>query len=364
MANDKNFRRTRAGDAEVVSAKAGLSVPERKVLARLTESQDAAQLTHNTALTYPGVTAALVRLEKLGLVEAESGAKSERREGMTASAGYAPSGNGLKLGVGALIAAGILFGGWKAFSPASKPEAKPSVATAANGAQVPAAPAPTPPPAPAEDAAPNLPAPVAPLPAVPAKPLESAAAKLEKQIKDADAAKKAAAAKAPEPAPAKAATNLTASAAPVTAAPLPTPAPTAAPTPAPTAAPTPAPTPAPTVAPTPAPTAAPTVTPTAAPAVVPAKAAAPVAQAVVPAKLITREDPIFPRAARARGVSKGSVLAKMTIDGAGNVTKVDIVRAEPSTVFNSEVIRALSNWKYERTGRESTSQVELSFNAE
>jgi TonB family protein len=362
MANEKQFRRTSAGDAEVVSAKAGLSVPERKVLAKLTTSQDAATLAQSAALTFPGVSAALDRLEKLGLVESTGGAKVAR-DGLSASARYSPtSGAGLKIIVGALVAAGIGFGGWKAMSPSKK---TPSVAATTTPEPTSVAPAITAPSNVPPPAAPPQSAPAAVTPA-PAKSAESTPTKTEKQLKDADAAaKKAAALKAPEPVPPKA-TPAALAAIPIpspapapivtppaaVASPTPTAAPTAAPAPAPTAAPT----PAPTAAPAPAPTAAPTPAPTAAPA----RAAAPVG----PPKLLTREEPVFPRAAIARGVSEGTVLAKLFIDAAGNVTKVDIVRAQPPRTFDNEVIRALSRWKYERSGQDSTAQVELSFKAE
>jgi TonB family protein len=360
MANEKQFRRTSAGDAEVVSAKAGLSVPERKVLAKLTTSQDAATLAQRAALTFPGVSVALDRLEKLGLVESTGGAKVTR-DGLSASARYSPtSGAGLKIIVGALVAAGIGFGGWKAMSPSKK---TPSVAATTIPEPASVAPAITalgnllPPAAPPQGAS------VAVTPA-PAKTAESTPTKTEKPLKEVDAtAKKAAALKAVEAVPPKA-TPAASAAIPIPSpapAPIATPpAPVASPTPtaAPTAAPAPsaAPTPAPTAAPAPAPTAAPTPAPTAAPA----RVAAPSA----PPKLLTREEPVFPRAAIARGVSEGTVLAKLFIDAAGNVTKVDIVRAQPPRTFDNEVIRALSRWKYERSGQDSTAQVELSFKAE
>lgn len=362
MANEKQFRRTSAGDAEVVSAKAGLSVPERKVLAKLTESQDAASLAQSAALTYPGVSVALARLEKLGLVESSGGTKVAR-DGLSASARYSPtSGSGLKIIVGALIAAGIGFGGWKAMSPSKKTEVVAEATAPATPAPaisaLPAIPSDVPPPA--------VPAPSMAVAALPplAKAAESTATKNEKLLKEAEAAaaaKKAAALKAPEPTPIKlvapavspaSATGpaaATAVAPPVAVAP---PAPTAAPTPAPTAA------PAPTPAPTPAP--APTAAPTPAPTPAPTRAAAPVG----PPKLLTREEPVFPRSAKSRGISRGNVLAKLFIDGAGNVTNVEIVRAEPPRAFDTEVIRALSSWKYERSGRDSTAQVELNFIAE
>ena len=86
-----------------------------------------------------------------------------------------------------------------------------------------------------------------------------------------------------------------------------------------------------------------------------AKAAAPqpAAPALAPAKLVSKVDPDFPREAVTAGAEKGSVKARMTLDGNGNVTRVDIVDAKPRRVFDNAVTLALAQWKFNdgATGR-------------
>ena len=58
-----------------------------------------------------------------------------------------------------------------------------------------------------------------------------------------------------------------------------------------------------------------------------------------------RVDPVFPRQAQKDGIS-GRVVAHVYVAPAGNVTDVKIVSAQPPRVFDREVIRALSQWKF------------------
>lgn len=94
-------------------------------------------------------------------------------------------------------------------------------------------------------------------------------------------------------------------------------------------------------------------------------AAAPAAQAAAaadsPARILSREDPSFPREAVQAGVSQGTVKARMTIDAQGRVTRVDIVDATPRRVFDRAVRTALSNWRFD-AGREGrTAETEVVF---
>ena len=63
-------------------------------------------------------------------------------------------------------------------------------------------------------------------------------------------------------------------------------------------------------------------------------------------KPINRVEPEFPREAALAGSEEGKVRARMTLDGAGEVTRVEIVEATPRRVFDRAVVRALSQWKY------------------
>ena len=86
--------------------------------------------------------------------------------------------------------------------------------------------------------------------------------------------------------------------------------------------------------------------------------AAPDTGAVQP---IHRVDPEFPRWAVRSGASHGLVTARLTLDGDGKVSQVDIVNAEPKGVFDSAVIEALYQWRYAdgRAGRKI--DVEIAF---
>jgi protein TonB len=79
------------------------------------------------------------------------------------------------------------------------------------------------------------------------------------------------------------------------------------------------------------------------------------------AKLVSRVDPEFPREAVQAGAEKGNVKARMTLDGNGNVTRVEIDEANPRRVFDRAVVRALSQWRFSDgpSGRTVESEVEF-----
>ena len=76
---------------------------------------------------------------------------------------------------------------------------------------------------------------------------------------------------------------------------------------------------------------------------------------------IEREDPVYPRDALRAGISKGTVIARLQIDGKGSVTEVQIVSADPPRVFDKEVRRALLLWKFQADGEKYVGEVEISF---
>lgn len=148
-----------------------------------------------------------------------------------------------------------------------------------------------------------------------------------------------------------------------------------------TAAATPA-SPPPVAAPAPAPASVPVQAPAKAPEMVPAKAEPPKSDPAKPepvrlasaapttipaasnnfaAKLLARVDPEFPREAVQAGAEKGMVKARMTLDGNGNVMRVDIVEANPRRIFDRAVVRALSQWRFSDgpSGRTVESEVEF-----
>ena len=76
---------------------------------------------------------------------------------------------------------------------------------------------------------------------------------------------------------------------------------------------------------------------------------------------VTREDPVYPRAAIRAGIDKGRVLARVNIDEKGNVTDVIIVSADPPRHFDSSVREALSKWKFQAEGEKYVGEIEVVF---
>ena len=76
---------------------------------------------------------------------------------------------------------------------------------------------------------------------------------------------------------------------------------------------------------------------------------------------ISRENPVYPRAAIREGIDKGQVVARVSIDEQGNVVEVTIVSAQPPRVFNQAVIDALKKWKFKAEGEKYIGEVEVNF---
>ena len=76
---------------------------------------------------------------------------------------------------------------------------------------------------------------------------------------------------------------------------------------------------------------------------------------------VSKVDPEFPREAQLASVEKGRVKARLTIDATGEVTRVDIIEANPRRVFDRAVTRSLSQWRYEPGPAGRTVEVELDF---
>jgi len=56
--------------------------------------------------------------------------------------------------------------------------------------------------------------------------------------------------------------------------------------------------------------------------------------------------PVFPRQAIRDGIQGGNVVAHLVIRPDGTVSEVRIIKATPPRVFDKEVIRALSQWRF------------------
>ena len=78
-------------------------------------------------------------------------------------------------------------------------------------------------------------------------------------------------------------------------------------------------------------------------------------------RLVTKVDPDFPREAVVAGVDQGVVKARMTLDASGNVTRVEVLDANPRRVFDRAVVRALSQWRYSEGASGRTVDLEVAF---
>ena len=74
-----------------------------------------------------------------------------------------------------------------------------------------------------------------------------------------------------------------------------------------------------------------------------------------------RVEPIYPREALQRHVDQGRVVARLDVDGKGSVTAVRIVESDPPRVFDREVTRALSQWKFEADGNPYIAEITIDF---
>ena len=80
-------------------------------------------------------------------------------------------------------------------------------------------------------------------------------------------------------------------------------------------------------------------------------------------KIVKKVPPEFPAEATKKGISTGSVKAKLIIEADGKVSDVEILEAEPKRVFDRAVKSALMEWKFE-PGEKGTHEVKLVFKNE
>ena len=79
------------------------------------------------------------------------------------------------------------------------------------------------------------------------------------------------------------------------------------------------------------------------------------------AKVVSKVEPEFPREAAQADVMKGTVKARMVIDAAGEVTRVEIIEAFPRRIFDRAVTRALSQWRFAAGEAGRTSEIVIDF---
>ena len=79
------------------------------------------------------------------------------------------------------------------------------------------------------------------------------------------------------------------------------------------------------------------------------------------ATLVTKVDPEFPREAVQAGIEKGIVKARMTVAGSGEVTRVEVLAAEPRRVFDRAVVKTLSQWRFNSGATGRVVEIDVNF---
>ena len=76
---------------------------------------------------------------------------------------------------------------------------------------------------------------------------------------------------------------------------------------------------------------------------------------------VSRIDPEFPREAISAGADAGKVRAKMTIDASGEVSRVEILEANPRRIFDRAVVKTLSQWKFSPGSDNRSMEIDVNF---
>jgi periplasmic protein TonB len=79
------------------------------------------------------------------------------------------------------------------------------------------------------------------------------------------------------------------------------------------------------------------------------------------ATLVSKVEPEFPREAIQAGADKGRVRARMTLDGAGEVTRVEILDANPRRLFDRAVTKTLSQWRFSGGSEGRMVEIDVDF---
>jgi protein TonB len=78
-------------------------------------------------------------------------------------------------------------------------------------------------------------------------------------------------------------------------------------------------------------------------------------------QVVSKVDPEFPREAVQAGADKGLVKARMTVDGSGEVVRVEILEANPRRVFDRAVVKTLSQWRFNVGAAGRTVEIDVNF---
>ena len=77
--------------------------------------------------------------------------------------------------------------------------------------------------------------------------------------------------------------------------------------------------------------------------------------------IVGKTMPVFPRDAIKKGIERGEIVAHVYVARDGSVKEVKIIRANPARVFDREVIRALSQWRFAPDATEFIAEVPIDF---
>lgn len=79
------------------------------------------------------------------------------------------------------------------------------------------------------------------------------------------------------------------------------------------------------------------------------------------ARVVSKVEPEFPHEALRAGAGKGMVRARVTLDGSGEVTRVEILEALPRRLFDRAVTRTLSQRRFNAGADGRLVEVDVDF---
>lgn len=76
---------------------------------------------------------------------------------------------------------------------------------------------------------------------------------------------------------------------------------------------------------------------------------------------VSKIQPEFPKEAVQAGIDKGHVKARLLLEASGEVSRVEILEANPRRVFDRTVMRTLAQWKYSAGDPNRNVEVDVEF---
>jgi protein TonB len=76
---------------------------------------------------------------------------------------------------------------------------------------------------------------------------------------------------------------------------------------------------------------------------------------------VSKVQPEFPKEAVQAGVDRGHVKARMTLDASGEVSRVEILEAQPRRVFDKQVMKTLAMWRYAAGDANRAVEIDVEF---